>query len=126
MIDSTRLVGGIQIQGRATLGGNLCNAAPSADTVPTLIAYSATVTVINKSGEREIPVEDISVELSHEKIHAKDCGDCETTTGKIDVIYKSIQVTGEMSEEQRQRLLEIAERCPVNRTLQSEVKIRSK
>jgi CO/xanthine dehydrogenase FAD-binding subunit len=59
LIDATSLVGGIQIQGRASIGGNLCNAAPSADTVPAIIAYGATAHIINGSGSREVPVEEI-------------------------------------------------------------------
>lgn len=57
--DAAALVGGIQIQGRATFGGNLCNAAPSADTVPPLIVHGATVHVASARGERDAPVEKI-------------------------------------------------------------------
>jgi carbon-monoxide dehydrogenase medium subunit len=58
LADSARLIGGIQIQGRASIGGNLCNAAPSADTIPTLIACSAVATVASGKGTRQIPVEE--------------------------------------------------------------------
>jgi len=58
LADSARLIGGIQIQGRASIGGNLCNAAPSADTIPTLIAYSAVATIASGGGERQVPVEE--------------------------------------------------------------------
>ncbi len=58
IIDSASLIGGIQIQGRATLGGNLCNAAPSADAVPVLIANRATCNIASSNGTRSIPVED--------------------------------------------------------------------
>lgn len=58
LVDSASLIGGIQIQGRASIGGNLCNAAPSADSIPTLIAYSAVANVVSDKGERQIPVED--------------------------------------------------------------------
>ena len=57
--DATTLVGGIQIQGRATLGGNLCNAAPSADTVPPLIVYGARANIVSVRGEHQAPVEEI-------------------------------------------------------------------
>lgn len=59
IIDSASLIGGIQVQGRATIGGNLCNAAPSADAIPSLIAYGAIAHVQNSKGQRQIPVEDI-------------------------------------------------------------------
>ena len=58
LVDSARLIGGIQIQGRASIGGNLCNAAPSADTIPTLIVYGAVARIVNGKGERQIPVEE--------------------------------------------------------------------
>ena len=58
IIDSASLIGGIQIQGRATLGGNLCNAAPSADAVPVLIANRAICNIASTKGTRSIPVED--------------------------------------------------------------------
>ena len=59
LIDSTSLIGGTQIQGRATLGGNLCNAAPSADSIPLMIALCGTATISGPNGTREVPVEDI-------------------------------------------------------------------
>lgn len=61
LIDSASLIGGTQIQGRAAVGGNLCNAAPSADCIPTLIAYGVSCRVIGPDGERTIAVEDFCV-----------------------------------------------------------------
>ena len=57
--DAATLIGGIQIQGRATFGGNLCNAAPSADTVPPVIVYGASAHIVSARGERDVPVEEI-------------------------------------------------------------------
>ncbi len=70
-----------------------------------------------------IPVERISVELKHEKNHAADCAECETREGKIDRIERLIGFEGNLDELQRQKLLEIANKCPVHRTLHSEVVI---
>jgi carbon-monoxide dehydrogenase medium subunit len=58
LIDSVSLIGGTQIQGRATIGGNLCNAAPSADAIPGLIAMEVTCKIAGPNGAREVPVED--------------------------------------------------------------------
>lgn len=69
------------------------------------------------------PVERVRVTLRHSRIHAKDCAECETTVGWIDQIDRDIELTGELDELQRQRLLQIAERCPVHQTLKSEVRI---
>lgn len=72
------------------------------------------------------PLDGVEVRLRHEKIHAEDCADCETGKGRIDEIEREITVVGELDEEQRKRLLEIADRCPVHRTLQGEIKVRSR
>jgi uncharacterized OsmC-like protein len=71
------------------------------------------------------PVDSVVVRLKHQKIHAKDCRDCETKEGKIDQIDREIELAGQLSEAQRERLLEIANRCPVHRTLHSEIGIDS-
>jgi putative redox protein len=69
------------------------------------------------------PLERVSVELRHRKIHAKDCEDCETEAGVIDVIKREIRIDGDLDEAQKKRLLEIADRCPVHRTLHGEIKV---
>ncbi len=61
--------------------------------------------------------------LKHEKIHAVDCVECETKEGGIDRIEREIELTGALDEAQRAKLLEISNRCPVHRTLQSEIYI---
>ncbi len=66
------------------------------------------------------------ITLTHSKIHASDCSDCETQSGQIDKIDVSIEVTGDMDAEARRRIVEIADKCPVHRTLHSEVKIESR
>ena len=73
-----------------------------------------------------IPLARVSVELKHEKIHAVDCAECETKEGKIDRIERLIGLEGDLDPAQRQRLLEIADKCPVHRTLHSEVVITSR
>ncbi|MDV3127405.1 OsmC family protein [Mycobacterium sp. 21AC1] len=69
------------------------------------------------------PLERVRVTLRHYRVHAKDCADCETTKGMIDQIDREIELTGDLDDTQRQRLLDIAERCPVHQTLTSEVRI---
>ena len=64
--------------------------------------------------------------LRHAKIHAQDCAECETKEGMLDRIEREITLTGSLDAEQRGRLLEIANRCPVHRTLVSEIDIRTR
>jgi uncharacterized OsmC-like protein len=68
-------------------------------------------------------VQRVIVTLSHDKIHAEDCADCETKEGKIDRIRRQITLEGNLTEEQTRRLMEIAKRCPLHRTLMSEFRI---
>ena len=69
------------------------------------------------------PLERVLVRLRHRKIHAADCETCETEKGFVDSIERRIELLGPLSEEQRARLLEIADMCPIHRTLLSEVSI---
>jgi putative redox protein len=73
---------------------------------------------------KQLPLERVAVILRHAKIHATDCEECETKEGMLDRIDKEIVVTGKLDAAERARLLEIAEKCPVNRTLKSEIEIR--
>ncbi len=72
------------------------------------------------------PLEAVTVRLSHSRIHAADCAECETKEGMLDRIERDIVLDGPLGEEQRARLLEIADRCPVHRTLTSEINIRTR
>jgi putative redox protein len=95
---------------------DLLNAALGACTSMTLRAYADL---------KGIPLERVSVELKHDKIHAADCAECETKEGKIDRVDRSITLEGKLDDQQRAKLLEIADKCPVHRTLHSEVLIKT-
>ena len=75
---------------------------------------------------RHWPLEEVRVFLSHSKIYASDCAECETREGKIDRIEREIQLIGSLTAEERSKLMEIADKCPVHRTLTSEINIRTK
>ncbi len=72
------------------------------------------------------PLEAVTVRLSHSKIHAEDCEHCETKEGRIDRIEGTIELHGALDAAQRARLLEIASRCPVHRSLRSEIDIQTR
>jgi putative redox protein len=73
---------------------------------------------------KQFPLEEITVSLWHSRIHAKDCEECETREGMLDRIDMSIELTGALTPEQHAKLIEIAGKCPVHRTLTSEINIR--
>jgi uncharacterized OsmC-like protein len=73
---------------------------------------------------KQWPLENITVSLRHSRIHAKDCEECETKEGMLDRIETEIELTGSLSSEQRAKLMEIAAKCPVHRTLKLEINIR--
>jgi putative redox protein len=81
------------------------------------------MTVRMYADRKRWPLERVRVTLRHSRIHAKDCADCETSNGWIDHIDRSVELTGDLDDTQRQRLLHIAERCPVHQILTSEVRI---
>ncbi|KRG72076.1 bifunctional alpha/beta hydrolase/OsmC family protein [Pseudoxanthomonas dokdonensis] len=74
---------------------------------------------------KQIPLQGVSVRLQHGRVHAEDCADCETSSGQIDQITRTLELTGDLSEAQHADLLRIADRCPVHRTLENEIKIRT-
>src|SRR5213594_3352431 len=68
----------------------------------------------------------ITVRLRHSRIHAEDCEECETSEGFLDQIDREIEVSGNLGLDEKERLLAIADQCPVHKTLRSEISIRSR
>ena len=81
------------------------------------------MTIMMYARRKEWPLEGVQVKLNHEKIHATDCDECITEEGKLDQITKTIYLKGDLTQEQRERILEIADRCPVNKTLTTECRV---
>ncbi len=73
---------------------------------------------------KQIPLQDITISLWHSRIHAQDCQECETKLGLLDQIEINIQLGGPLTAEQKEKLMDIAAKCPVHRTLESEINIR--
>ncbi len=84
------------------------------------------ITVVMYARRKGWPLEEVSVNLRHSKIHAFDCVECETKEGMLDRIERDIHFAGSLTNEQRFKLLEIANKCPVHRTLTSEIVIKTR
>jgi uncharacterized OsmC-like protein len=91
-----------------------------------LIALGActSMTVGLYARSKNWPLQNVTVTLQHSRIHARDCEECETKVGLLDRIDAEVELAGPLTAEQRQKLLEIAAKCPVHRTLKSEINIR--
>jgi len=86
---------------------------------------SCTAITLRMYAERKaFPLEGVEVRLEHNRIHARDCADCETEQGQLDEIRAEVLLLGDLEREQRDRLMAIAARCPVHRTLVGETRIR--
>jgi len=95
------------------------------DLLAAALAACTTMTLRMYAEHKNLDLQASTVRVSHRKIHAKDCVDCEDKHGRIDEFQREIVVEGGLNAEQRQRLLDIADKCPIHRTLHSEVKIRT-
>ena len=103
-------------------GGNGLGPSPYELLLWSLGACTA-MTLLMYARRKGWDLQDVAVELTHDRVHAKDCAGCEDQEGYVEVIRRDIAVRGQIDDEQRQRLLEIAQRCPVHRTLQSQPKV---
>lgn len=95
------------------------------DLLSAALATCTSMTLRMYADHKKLPLESATVSVEHGKVHAKDCEDCEAAEGKIDEFRRTISLAGDLTDEQRNRMLEIADRCPVHRTLHAEIKVRS-
>ncbi len=109
----------------SSLGGADKGANPYELLLASLGACKA-ITLRMYADRKEWPLDGVSVALKQERVHAKDCEDCESGEGYVHVIECELTLLGDdLSSEQRNRLLEIADKCPVHRTLSGEIKMRT-
>ncbi len=120
------------VAGQHRLNADEPLSAGGSDTGPTpyellLAALGActAMTVTMYARRKKLPLDGIVVRLRHSRIHAEDCFECQTEEGFLDRIDREIELSGSLSPDDRLRLFEIAEKCPVSRTLTSEINIRS-
>jgi uncharacterized OsmC-like protein/alpha/beta superfamily hydrolase len=107
-------------------------AVGGADTGPTpydllsaALAACTSITLKMYASLKKIALLSVTVALRHDRIHADDCKDCDSTAGRIDEFHRVITLAGDLTDEQQRRMMEIADRCPVHKTLENEIKIRT-
>jgi putative redox protein len=108
----------------ASVGGTGAGPSPY-DLLSAALAACTSMTLKMYASHKKLDLASATVRVRHGKIHAKDCEDCESAEGRIDHFERELLLEGTLSAAERQRMLEIADRCPVHRTLHGEVKVRT-
>lgn len=105
-----------------SVGGKNLGPSPY-DLLGSALATCTAMTLNMYARHKKIDLEKVQVTVDHDRIHAQDCSDCEKQSGKIDVFNRRIILQGHLSTDQETRMLQIADRCPVHKTLENEIKI---
>jgi putative redox protein len=108
-----------------SVGGTNTGPTPY-DYLLTALGTCTSMTLRMYADRKEWPLESVTVRITHHKVHARDCAECEAATGYVDTVDREIELVGPLSDKQRERLLEIADRCPVHKTLHGEVLVQSR
>lgn len=93
------------------------------DHLAAALASCTVLTLRMYADRKDIPLDEVRAEVVHERVHAEDCADCERTDGTIGVLRRTLTFRGDLDDDHRQRLLRIADRCPVHRTLEGHIEV---
>src|SRR5712691_734045 len=108
-----------------SLGGTDTGATPY-DFLLAALGSCTSMTIAFYARRKHWPLDHVVVRLRHSRIYARDCAECETKEGMLDQIEREIEIAGSLTEEQRSALMGIADKCPVHRTLRSEIRIKQR
>ncbi|NNC98542.1 MAG: OsmC family protein [Gammaproteobacteria bacterium] len=109
----------------ANVGGSNLGPTPY-EYLATALGSCTAMTMNMYARHKKLNLSSVTVQVDHDRIHAEDCADCEKKSGQVDILSRTISVDGNLNDAQRTRLLEIADRCPVHKTLENEIKITTK
>ena len=104
------------------MGGTETGPTPY-DHIAAALASCTVLTLRMYADRKDIPLDEVRAEVVHEQVHAEDCAECEHRDGKIGVLRRTLTFSGDLDDDQRQRLLRIADRCPVHRTLEGRIEV---
>jgi putative redox protein len=108
----------------AALGGTGLGPTPY-DLLAAALATCTSMTLRMYADRKQLDLESATVRVAHGKVHAKDCADCESADGRVDEFRRVLSFEGTLTDAERRRLADIADRCPVHRTLHGEVRVRT-
>ena len=115
----------LQVDEPVALGGGDSAPTPYELLLGALGACTA-ITVRMFAERRQWPLEQVHVELSHSKVHATDCANCDSSSARLDRVELAIRFVGDLSDEQRRKLMDVAEHCPLHRTLTAGLEIQGR